>query len=425
VISSSPAASRLQKPWIYSRPLEISPKINFRPPFRAERENRRLGRRSIGESLRTLSTRALRTMTPSTLSLLVLTVALGEVSSARAQTSEAVVANSLPDAPEFQSTGQSPNERSQTARAGTASISGTVESPNGDLIEGAKVSATSLGSPGSFTRRSGSNGEFSVSGLEAGVYTVSVTGDGWGTYVSPRIDLKAGEARILTGVVLQVANATTEIRVNASTTEIAEEEIRIAEQQRVMGVLPNFYTAFDWNAPPLGSKQKYKLAFRSVTDPVSFLGVGFIAGVEQANDSYSGYGQGAQGYGKRFGAAFATDFASRMLDSAVFPSIFHQDPRYFYKGTGSKKSRVLYAVSRSVLTRNDEGSTVPNYSRILGSLSAGGLSNLYFPSKDRGFGLTISNWLLETAGNAGNNVVREFLLKRLTTHVPKDADAQP
>jgi len=163
---------------------------------------------------------------------------------------------------------------------------------------------------------------------------------------------------------------------------------------------------------------QFALAARGTFDPVAILGVGFAAGIEQANNSYAGYGQGAAGYGKRFAAKFANGRSSDFLTHAVFPSLLHQDPRYFYQGSGSVKSRLLHAVGSAFFTRSDSGRTVPNYSYLLGDMSAGALSNLYYPAANRGAHLVFTNAAVGLAGRVGGNLLREFLSKRLTTNVP-------
>jgi hypothetical protein len=192
----------------------------------------------------------------------------------------------------------------------------------------------------------------------------------------------------------------------------------------VLGVIPNFYSAYDWDAPPMLAKQKFKLSFRALIDPVSFLDVAGIAGAEQYQGIFPAYGCCFTGYAKRYGAAFANHAAGDMLARGVYPGIFHQDPRYFYKGTGSFSSRALYAMSRAVVARSDSGRTMPNYSQILGNLSAGAISNLYYPQADRGAKLVFLNGLAETGANAVGNLIREFILKDLTTRA-KGIKGQP
>ena len=107
-----------------------------------------------------------------------------------------------------------------------------------------------------------------------------------------------------------------------------------------------------------------------------------------------------------------------MLGSAILPSLLHQDPRYFYLGSGSVRTRAFYAISRAVITRSDSGKSQPNYSRILGSFAAGAIDNLYHPASDRGVGLVVSSGLLNTAGHAADNLLREFLFRKVTPTVP-------
>jgi len=146
------------------------------------------------------------------------------------------------------------------------------------------------------------------------------------------------------------------------------------------------------NAVPLTSKQKFKLAWKTVIDPFTLVAVAGAAGVEQAQDHFAEYGQGAQGYAKRFGAGYADTASGVFIGAALLPSLLKQDPRYFYKGTGSTRSRALYAIANSFVCKGDNGRWQTNYSNILGSLAAGGISNLYYPRQDRnGLGLTFEN----------------------------------
>jgi Carboxypeptidase regulatory-like domain len=318
----------------------------------------------------------------------------------------------LPDAPGL---GGGQNQSSPSAEKGTCTISGTVLDTNQDVVEDARVVLTSRGG----TERevqSGSNGEFAFSTLLPGSYRVTVSGNGMGTYVSPWMAIHAGDMRIVSQVVLPVATAASSVTVFGDKQEIAEEQVQIAVHQRVLGIFPNFYSSYDWHAPPMGPKQKFKLALRSATDPVAFAGAAAIAGYQQYYNIYPDFGGGMEGYAKRYGAAYTNGFSSRMLSSAVFASVFRQDPRYFYKGTGSVTSRTLYALSSAVIARNDNGKWRPNYADVLGTFAAGALSNLYYPTSSRGLSLTLVNGLVEIAGHAGTNVLREFVLKGITSH---------
>ncbi len=167
---------------------------------------------------------------------------------------------------------------------------------------------------------------------------------------------------------LPPAATTTDVQVAVTQTELATEQLKAQEQQRVLGIFPNFYSSYIWDAAPLSSGQKYQLALRSIADPFAFVGTGIFAAAEQWQNTFPGYGQGAQGYAKRYGAAYADEALSRMIGSAILPSLLHQDPRYFYRGSGSKKSRALYAISAAVICRGDNGKMQPNYSYVAGRL---------------------------------------------------------
>ena len=308
---------------------------------------------------------------------------------------------------------------------GSAGISGTVMDSNGDVIPDARVILTPKGGSGERVLTSGANGEFAFARLSPGTFKLTVTAAGMGTYIDPEIRVSPNEMRFVLGIMLPITVAGSSITVSGDRNELAEEQVHLALDQRVLGILPNFYSSYDWHAPPLGTRQKFELAFRSVTDPVAFAGAGALASFEQMNNSFPGYGRGFQGYAKRYGAAYANDFDSRMIGSAVLPSLFHQDPRYFYMGSGGTRKRTLYALSASVICRGDNGRWQPNYSRVLGNFASGGLSNLYYPATSRGVSLTLLNGLVETAGNAGTNLLREFVLRGLTPKVPNYANGKP
>ncbi|MGA8409881.1 MAG: hypothetical protein WB680_22100, partial [Candidatus Acidiferrales bacterium] len=213
-----------------------------------------------------------------------------------------------------------------------------------------------------------------------------------------------------------VATAITEVRVTPlSPVELAEAQLKEEEKQRVFGVLPNFYVTYVSDAAPLTSKQKFKLAWRSSIDPVTFAVTGAVAGLQQAQNDYSGYGQGAAGYGRRYGAAYGNAVAGTFIGGAILPSLLKQDPRYFYKGTGTTRSRVLYAIANAVICKGDNGRWQANYSAIIGSLAAGGISNLYYPAQNRdGAALTFENTLIGIGESAAVNIIQEFIVPRFT-----------
>ena len=194
----------------------------------------------------------------------------------------------------------------------------------------------------------------------------------------------------------------------------------------MFGFIPNFYVTYDPHPVSLTSKQKFELAWKTTVDPVTFAIIGGIAGVQQAENAFSGYGQGAQGYAKRYAASYADVVTGTLLGSAILPSLLKQDPRYFYKGTGSTRSRSLYAIANSVICKGDNGRWQANYSNILGNLAAGGISNLYYPAQNRnGAALTFENAAIGIGATAAANLVEEFLMRKLTPNVPNHDAAKP
>jgi Carboxypeptidase regulatory-like domain len=323
---------------------------------------------------------------------------------------------------------QSTSARAAASSSASGNISGTVLDTNGDLLQSATVALTALSDSTVRTLSSGGDGQFSFEGLPPDDYRLSVAAPGMVSFTSARIVLKTGQAVILPPIRLALARATTTVTVLGNSQQLSQqlsiEQMHIAEQQRVLRVFPNFYSSYDWNAPPMRAKQKFQLGLRTVFDPVSFFTIAAVAGAEQYENIFPAYGSGLEGYGKRYGAAMANHASADLLSRAVYPSIFHQDPRYFYKGAGGFRARAFYAISAAFMARSDNGRWEPNYSGILGNFSAAAISNLYYPAANRGVSLIFLNGLAETGADAGSNLVREFILKRFTSHAPKSAAGQ-
>ena len=306
--------------------------------------------------------------------------------------------------------------------AGT--ISGTVLDQSGAMVPGARVVVTRDNqaaddkSP-SQEALTAADGRFSFTHVAPGPFHLTVTSAGFASQTSAGL-LHTGELYTVPDIGLAVGANVFEVDVGLTSIEVAREQIQEEEKQRVFGFIPNFYVVYFRNPAPLTAKQKFALAWKQTVDPVSFVLTGAIAGVQQAQNSFSGYGQGAQGYGKRYGASFADFAAGTFIGGAILPSLLKQDPRYFYKGTGSKRSRVLYALASSVICKGDNRQWQANYSNILGSFAAGGISNLYYPASDRnGAGLTIENGLIGIGATGVANVFQEFIVRKLSRNVPK------
>lgn len=305
------------------------------------------------------------------------------------------------------------------------SISGTVIDQSGAVVAGAEVTLSRENQapdeqlPGQTV---GGDGQFLFSGVKPGPFELTIAAAGLATATVLGV-LQPGENYAAGEISLRVAPAVTTVRVEPPQEEIAEEQIKEQEKQRVLAIMPNFYVSYVPDAVRLTSKQKFELAWKVVIDPFTFALNGAFAGAEQAENQFSGYGQGAAGYGKRFGAGYADIVTGIFIGSAILPSILKQDPRYFYKGTGSRRSRLLYALANSVICKGDNRHWQPNYSYIAGSLAEGGIANLYYPKANR----SRVGFIFEVTGigigeTAVLDVIQEFFIRKLT---PKQGKQNP
>ena len=314
-------------------------------------------------------------------------------------------------------TGQTPPQTPMPS-PGSGTIVGTVVDQSAAVVAGAHVKLTGTSADQSQSQEvlSGGDGQFSFANVTPGPFQLTVTATGFATQTSSGT-LLPGEIHTVPQIALPVATDVTDVQVSLSSVEVAEAQVKDEEKQRVLGFIPNFYVTYDPHPVALTSKQKFELAWRTTIDPVTFAIVGGIAGVQQADNDFNGYGQGAQGYAKRFGSTYANLAAGTFIGSAILPSLLKQDPRYFYKGRGSMGSRILYAIANSVICKGDNRRWQANYSGILGGLAAGGISNLYYPAQNRnGAALTFENAAIGVGATAAANLVEEFLMRKLTSN---------
>jgi hypothetical protein len=302
------------------------------------------------------------------------------------------------------------------AQQAAPSVSGRVVDPSGVGVVGATIKLTGADLVSSQESVTDNDGRFVFTHAAPGPIHLTIISTGFATQefsgnVGVAADLEVPQ------ITLVIASVNTEVKV-VPVQVIAAAQLKEEEKQRALGIIPNYYVSYVPNAAPLSSGQKFQLAWKTMVDPMTFGITGAIAGLQQAQDDFRGYGYGAQGYAKRYGAAYADNAIGTMIGGAILPSLFKQDPRYFYKGTGSKKSRLLYAIANSVICKGDNGHWQANYSGLLGSLAAGGISNLYYPATDRDAGLTFQNALIGIGANAAANILQEFVIKKLTPNVP-------
>ena len=323
-----------------------------------------------------------------------------------------------------------------------AKIVGTVVDASGALVPGATVKLelneghgflSDAPKPGDLEAlykplaetTSDSGGKFEFDGLTPGIYRVLISAKGLQPFLSKRMTLLAGQHYELPDTALLVADTGMSVTVYATSEQVAEAELKLETQQRVLGIVPNFYTSFVYNAAPLNTRQKFKLAYKSRSDPWNFAVAGIVAGIETAHDTFPSWGQDTPSYFKRYAAAYGDALFGRFIGSALFPSVFHQDPRYFYMGPSQpKKKRILHALSAGVIARGDNGRLQPNYSHIAGNAAAGALSTVYHPADHTAGQLALDNALIGIAGGAVQGLVREFVLKPFTHKVPAYANGQ-
>jgi len=196
---------------------------------------------------------------------------------------------------------------------------------------------------------------------------------------------------------------------NAPTASSPSAASPTSTNDRIFFALPNFGTVEDaGHIKPLTVKQKFDIQLKSTFDPVEFPYVGLLAGISQATNSDPGYGQGASGYGKRYGAAFLDSIDENFMVGAVYPSLLREDPRYFQLGKGGFFHRAGYSVSRILITRTDAGNRSFNFSEILGAATGAAIGTTYRPADERHLDDAISDWGTQMGWDAVSNLMKEF-----------------
>jgi len=301
----------------------------------------------------------------------------------------------------------------------TGTIVGTVIDVNNNPVPGAVVRLEGPLPADSATVVTSDRGFFELDHLRPQApYHVTISAQGFADWNSPEVFLRPGQYLELTGARLKISQAVTTVHATASSEQIATEQVDVELQQRVFGFIPNFFVTYDRQPVPLTPKLKFKIALRASTDPVTFAGAAAVAGMDQAADKFD-WPQGAKGYFQRFGASYTNMATDIVIGGAILPSLLHQDPRYFYQGTGTTKSRVIHAITYPFVTRGDNGRRQPNYSNIGGVLAAGAIANAYYPTSNRGAGLVLNSALIDLGAGMANGLLQEFVLHGLT-HSSRD-----
>jgi hypothetical protein len=295
-------------------------------------------------------------------------------------------------------------------------IQGTVKDTTGAPILGAVVSVQS--SDGNqHTTATGEDGSFAISSLPPGNYTVKISANGLSDWTAN--DIPSTDSPPLAAV-MNVAPSVTSVTVGLSPQEVATEQLKRAETQRALGVIPNFFVTYDKNPAPLSVKQKLQLGLKTATDPAVFGAALVTAAIQQEQNSYREFGQGAEGYAKRFGAQYATVLNGIFIGSVLMDSIFHQDPRYFYSGEGTRLDRLRYALKASFLVKGDNGRWQFPYADLTGTIAAAEVSQTYLPGYRSQASLLARGLAFHYAGRIALSLGEEFFLKKITSHAPSD-----
>ena len=302
------------------------------------------------------------------------------------------------------------------AIAATGTVQGRVLDEAGAAVAAAPVKLEF--ETGEFhTTHTDAEGSYSFSALPAGEFALTATARGFASFTNPRTLLAPGQTLQLADIALSVAPLSVHAEVTASKREVAEAQMQSEVKQRLIGFLPNYYVVYFKDPAPLSAGQKMRLAFRLVIDPVTFGIDAAQAAAETNSKNYEEYGTGAEGFAKRYAAAYADDFIGTVVGSGLMHVVFRQDPRYYYKGSGSVHSRVLYALSWSFRCKGDNGKWQVNYSSLLGDIASASISNLYYPKAIRNSaGETVKYSVLGLASQSVNALLQEFLFKKITTH---------
>jgi hypothetical protein len=304
-------------------------------------------------------------------------------------------------------------QRNEAANTEAATILGTVVDATSDPIPGATV--VLQGPAGDhLTGVTKDDGSFAMHDVTPGIaYQIAVTADGFADW-SSSVTVEPGQEQSLGEIKLRILAVQRAVTVSYSSKEIAAQQFKAEEQQRIFRFLPNLYVTYESHPEPLTTKMKFALAYKGLTHPTFFMLEASWAGIQQAADTPN-WPQGAEGYGKRLGASLAGGSSEMLFSNAILPSLLHQDPRYFYQGSGTKWSRAGHAILAPFMCKGDNGASQPNYSQIGGALISASLANAYYPDSNRGAGLVFKSFGTDMGIHVALGLAQEFILARFTS----------
>lgn len=300
-----------------------------------------------------------------------------------------------------------------------ALIQGNVTDSSGTPIYGALV-AVEDATGARHTTVTDAEGAFRISSLAHGDYAVKVSASSFSDWTQADVPASAPAESKPLRAVLDVAPHVTSITVGLAPDEVAAAELSQEVKQRALGIIPNYYVTYSDHPAPLSPKQKFELGRKLLFDPATIAAVGITASIQQAKNSYYQWGQGTKGFAKRFGAAYGTAAQNLLITSVVASSVLHQDPRYFYSGRGTVPRRAWYAIESAFRAKGDNGTWQPPYAGLIGSIASAEISQAYYPGERTQYSLLGRTLMFRYTGQVALNLAQEFLLKRLTSHVPED-----
>jgi len=293
-------------------------------------------------------------------------------------------------------------------------IMGTVVDTNAAPVAHATVKLSLDAREPDRESQSSDAGEFAFPNVPPGPFHVTVTAPGFSVKTIAG-ELRDDEAVKLPPATLAVAAFDTAVDVMPTQAEIAQAQIKQEEKQRIIGIFPNYFVNYDADAAPLNVSQKFELTWKGFVDPVVFITTGIGAAIDQARHLNKGFGEGGSGYLKRYGASYADFATERVIGKVLMPTLFKQDPRYFYKGTGGVRSRFFYAVSRAVICRGDNKEPQVCYSSLISHIGADVLTNYYYPPIDRDSARQVfETTAIGIGSRAVGNLFQEFIARKLT-----------